>query len=117
CKENFTALLGDADNHVIALSGKWGTGKSYLWKEVQGASEDGKVKDAVYVSLFGLARIADLKLKVVQGVLPKLKAGGAVTETIRRGFDATKKVLKGFHGGFSALDELELIAAPWLLKD
>lgn len=117
CKENFVALLEAADNRVIALSGKWGTGKSYLWTEVQRASTDEKVKDAVYVSLFGLARIADLKFKVVQGVLTKLKAGSSVADTIRRGYDATKKVLKGFHGGFSALDELELIAAPWLLKD
>lgn len=116
-KENFIALLGDAENRVIALSGKWGTGKSYLWTGVRRASPDEKVKDAVYVSLFGIARITDLKFKVVQGVLPKLKAGGALTETITKGYGAAKKVLKGFHSGFSALDELELLAVPWFLKD
>ncbi|SEP48778.1 hypothetical protein SAMN02990966_07123 [Rhodospirillales bacterium URHD0017] len=117
CKENFIALLDEPDNHVIALSGRWGTGKSYLWREVQEASADEKVKDAVYVSLFGLARIADLKFKVVQGVLPKLKAGGALAETITKGYVGAKRVLKSFHAGFSAIDELELIAVPWLLKD
>ncbi|GEP62094.1 hypothetical protein [Reyranella soli] len=117
CKENFVDLLGDADNRVIALSGKWGTGKSYLWKEVQGASADKKMKDAVYVSLFGLARIADLKFKVVQEVLPKLKAGGTLTDTLTKRYAGAKKVLQRIFPSLSALDELELIAAPWLLKD
>ena len=33
-KEHLLKLLGDADNKVIALSGKWGTGKTHLWGEV-----------------------------------------------------------------------------------
>ena len=117
CKENFIALLEDADNHVIALSGKWGTGKSHLWKEVQAASQVDKVREAVNVSLFGVGRIADLKLKIIQAVLPKLKEGSALTETIKGTISAGLKVLKGLHSSFSALDELGLIAAPWMLKD
>jgi hypothetical protein len=115
CRQNFIDLLEDADNRVIALSGKWGTGKSHLWKEVQAASKDNKVKEAVYVSLFGVGSIGELKLKIAQGVLPTLKAG-PVVDIIKNTYAGAKKVLKSFHPGFSALDELALIAAPMMIK-
>ena len=35
CRQNFVDPIADAENRVIALSGKWGMGKSHLWKEVQ----------------------------------------------------------------------------------
>ncbi|QQE89287.1 NTPase KAP [Azotobacter chroococcum] len=116
CRQNFIDLIGDADNRVIALSGKWGTGKSHLWKEVQKKTTDDKAKEAVYVSLFGVSSIAELKLKIAQGLLPKLEAGGTLVETIKNGYAGVKKVLKGFHSGFSALDELALIVAPMMIK-
>ena len=56
-KDHLVQLLEDKDNKVIALSGKWGTGKSHLWRDVKDASSDEKVKGAVYVSLFGLSSI------------------------------------------------------------
>lgn len=34
-KERLVSLLGQVDNRVIALSGKWGTGKTHLWNEVK----------------------------------------------------------------------------------
>jgi len=116
CKENLVELLADGENGVIALSGKWGTGKSHLWKEVQSACPDEKVKGAVYVSLFGVNSIGELKLKIAQGVLPKLQAGGAVAQSIETGLAGVKKILQGFHSGFSALDDLALIAAPMMIK-
>lgn len=115
-RQNFLDILADPTNRVIALSGKWGTGKSHLWKEVQGASADDQVETAVYVSLFGLSSLSELRLKVAQGVLPKLEAGGQVAESIKNGYAGLKKVLKSIHSGFSALDELALIAAPMMLK-
>lgn len=33
-----TALLHDKDVKVVALSGRWGTGKSYMWQQVQKAA-------------------------------------------------------------------------------
>ena len=39
-KDHLIQLLADPDNKVIALSGKWGTGKSHLWREVQAASAE-----------------------------------------------------------------------------
>lgn len=115
-KENFLEILSDPANRVVALSGKWGTGKSHLWKEVQAASADEHVKTAVYVSLFGLNSLSELRLKVAQGVLPKLEAGGQLVESIKNGYAGVKKILKSIHSGFSALDELGLIAVPMMLK-
>lgn len=65
-KEQLTKVLEDTDNKVIALSGKWGTGKSHLWSKFQGASKDKKVSQALYVSLFGLSDMGQIKLKIVQ---------------------------------------------------
>ena len=115
-RQNFLDILADPNNRVIALAGKWGTGKSHLWKEVQAASCDEQVKTAVYVSIFGLSSLSELRLKVAQGVLPKLEAGGQVAESIKNGYAGIKKVLKSIHSGFSALDELALIASPMMLK-
>jgi hypothetical protein len=115
-RQNFLDILADPANRVVALSGKWGTGKSHLWKEVQAASTDKQVKTAVYVSLFGLSSLSELRLKVAQGVLPKLEAGSQVAESIKNGYAGVKKVLKSIHSGFSALDELALIATPMMLK-
>lgn len=115
-KENFLEALADRANRVIALSGKWGTGKSHLWKEVQAASTDHVVKGAVYVSLFGASSASELKIKIAQQVLPKLDAGGVAVESIKSAYAGVKKILKGFHSGFSALDELTIIAMPLMLK-
>nr|WP_297529164.1 P-loop NTPase fold protein [uncultured Roseateles sp.] len=60
------ALLHDEDVRVIAMSGKWGTGKSHMWREVQNAAISTKVKTAAIVSLFGLSSIEQVKLKLIQ---------------------------------------------------
>ena len=69
-KERLVRLLGQGDNSVIALSGKWGTGKTHLWNEVKDSSEDQKVKDALYVSLFGLSSVDQVKRKLIESAIP-----------------------------------------------
>jgi hypothetical protein len=108
--------LNDRDNRVVALSGDWGTGKSYLWRRVQAESENEQVKSAVYVSLFGLSSLSDLRLRVLQGALPKVEVGSELAESVKNAYTGLKKVLKSFHSGFSAIDELALIGAPMMLK-
>lgn len=44
-KEQLAQLLMEKDNKVIALSGKWGTGKSYMWDQVKASSGDDMVKE------------------------------------------------------------------------
>jgi hypothetical protein len=117
CKESFIELLTDPENRVVALSGKWGTGKSHLWSEVQAASGDASIKSAIYVSLFGVSTLSDLKLKLAQNVVRTLKENSVLTDALTKGYDGFKKVLQGIHKGFSALDDLSLIAVPLMIKD
>lgn len=47
---------------AIAISGKWGSGKTYFWNQViKDASSKGQAKKYSYVSLFGTNNLADLK--------------------------------------------------------
>ena len=116
-KDHLVQLLADQDNKVIALSGKWGTGKSHLWQEVKSESADEAVKGALYVSLFGLSDMNQIKLKVVQSALPSAEKYSAAWDKVRVGMEGARKVLNSLHKGFSALDELALLAVPSLLKD
>ncbi|MGF6696988.1 hypothetical protein OKW38_001600 [Paraburkholderia sp. MM5496-R1] len=113
-----TQLLGDADNKVIALSGKWGTGKSHLWRDVKKDTRDQlpAVKGAIYVSLFGIGDMNQLKLKAVQSAIPKAEENSAAMESVRTALKAAKKVLEAVHKGFAALDEVALLAVPGLLN-
>ena len=87
-KNSLIALLEDQDNKVIALTGKWGTGKTYLWKGVAAELfEKGETnKQPIYVSLFGVKSITDLKLRILQNAYSKnakavknvLSAGGGI---------------------------------------
>lgn len=117
CKQAFTELLADEQNKVLALSGKWGTGKSHLWRDVQNESAHQSVKRAVYVSLFGLGSISELKLKIAQSVLPTLQEGSTTATALANTVSGVKKILKGFSSGFSALDDLALIVAPMMIKE
>jgi hypothetical protein len=116
-KSHLIELLADADNRVVALSGKWGTGKSHLWREVRDASSDEGVKNALYVSLFGLSDMNQVKLKIVQSALPRADAMPGVWEKASRAVNAIQKGLEGFHKGFSALSDLALLAVPAILKN
>lgn len=116
-RDHLVQLLADHDNKVIALTGKWGTGKSHLWREVKSVSNDEAVKGALYVSLFGLSDVNKVKLKIVQSALPSAEKHSAAWDKILVGMAGAKKVLNSLRKGFSALDELALLAVPSLLKD
>lgn len=116
-KSHLTKLLAEPENLVIALSGKWGTGKTHLWDEIKKESADEKVKAALYVSLFGLSSIDQVKVKLVQSA-----ASGSENKSLwdaaKQGFSATVKALEGYHKAFAALNELNLsIVVPVLLKE
>ena len=62
--ENKLDLLIKKDEEFVAIiSGKWGIGKTYFWKEY--SKKYNKDKDVVYVSLFGLNSIEDIKEKIL----------------------------------------------------
>ncbi len=115
-KDQLLSLLEDADNKVIALSGKWGTGKSHLWQEIRKADTRESVRKSLYVSLFGLKELDDVKMKLVQSSIPAITENAVLAQRVKLAFEGIKKVAAGFHKAFSALDELTLLALPTMLK-
>jgi len=116
-KDHLLQLLNDADNKVVALSGKWGTGKSHLWRDVQEASGDEKVKGAVYVSLFGLSSIDQMKKKLIEMVIPGAESNPRLWESAKQAVSSGVKVLEGFHKGFGAINDIGLLLAPAMLRN
>lgn len=117
-KKQMLELLSDRDIKVIALSGKWGTGKTHLWGEVVKESDDENVKGALYVSLFGLSGIDQLKRKLIESVAPGAQAHPRIWEAAKQAVTSGIKVLEGFHKGFGALGDLNLLLlAPLMLRE
>ncbi len=119
-KSHFKEALKDKDNKVIALSGRWGTGKSHLWHEIQESLHDDSVKEAIYVSLFGLASMDQFKMKLVQSAIPVASDYPKILEGLKSTVKSTIKALEGVHKGFAglgALGELAILLTPNILKN
>lgn len=116
-KDQLVKLLGQADSSVIALSGKWGTGKTHLWNEVKGESSDDSVKKALYVSLFGLSNVDQIKRKLIETAIPGVESHGGVFDGIKSLFGAGVKVLSNHYKALAALNDLNvLLMAPVVLR-
>ncbi len=116
-KTHLIQLLAEPENRVIAFSGKWGTGKSHMWRELKEASNDSSVKNALYVSLFGLGDMSQVKLKIVQAAIPNAEANPGFWDGVMTGVTGIRKALEGFHKGFSGLSEFALLAVPAILRN
>ena len=116
-KTHFIQLLAEQENKVIALSGKWGTGKSHLWREVRDESQDERVKKSLYVSLFGLGDINEVKLKIVQVAIANSKDFPGLWRKVTSSIAPIRNVLESLHKGFSVLNDVALLAVPTILKD
>lgn len=116
-KQNFEILLADDDVRVLALSGKWGTGKSHMWKSVRDAAGSNGTKAALYISLFGLSSVLELKLKLGQLAVPLLEQKGPRMDAVRGAINAGKQALQSVFKLGSAIDELALLSVPALVRD
>lgn len=96
-KEQLIQLLADEDNKVIALSGKWGTSKSYMWHAVKTSAEDDEFKGALYASLFGLSDIGQIKMKLIQSAIPSMKTNPALWKGSKELAKTGIKALAGIH--------------------
>ena len=113
-ESNFDAVIRDKDSSVVALSGKWGTGKSYLWSKYRGKSDDPMVKGALYVSLFGVRDVDQIKMKLMQAVAPDSKSGSLLRGVFNSDLmGALQKV----SSKFTAVNVAAQLAAPKIVKD
>lgn len=121
-KQHLTELLDDPDNRVIALSGKWGTGKSHLWRQLQAESSNTAIREALYVSLFGLTSMVQVKEKIVLSWnsqpmdTPKWRHKLLRWIPGKLLWQGGKTILPMIHSGFSTLGEAVLLAMPLVLK-
>ena len=117
-KEHMVRLLGEADNSVIALSGKWGTGKTHLWNEVKSESSDDKVKKALYVSLFGQSSIDQVKRKLIESAIPVVESHGGAFDSLKQLFRIGVKVGSEHYKALAAVNDLNLVLmAPVVLRN
>ncbi|MGX0133675.1 P-loop NTPase fold protein [Cupriavidus metallidurans] len=117
-KKQLIELLENVDNQVVALSGKWGTGKTHLWNEVKAESQDVKIKKALYVSLFGLSSIDQVKRKLMEGALPDAAVGGGKLEVLKNLFTSGVKAAATHYKALAAINDLNLLlVAPLALRE
>lgn len=117
-KKQLIELLDQSDNNVIALSGKWGTGKTHLWNEVKKESKDEKVKKALYVSLFGLSTVDQMKRKLMEGALPEAAVGGGKLEAVKNVFRTGVTAAAAHYKALAAINDLNLLLiAPLALRN
>lgn len=117
-KEQLILLLSNTDNNVIALSGKWGTGKTHLWNEVKDKSGDEKVKKALYVSLFGQSNIDQIKRKLIETAIPGVDSHGGTFDTFKNFFRVGVNALSTHYKALAAINDLNvLLMAPVVLRD
>lgn len=116
-KEQLIRLLEQDDNNVIALSGKWGTGKTHLWNEVKEQSTDDKVKKALYVSLFGQSSIDQVKRKLIEAAIPGVESHSGVFDSFKNFFNVGVKALSTHYKALAAINDLNvLLMAPVVLR-
>jgi hypothetical protein len=117
-KANLEELIADTANSVIALSGRWGTGKSYLWDNIKTSNANEAVQEALYVSLFGIKDLSQLKVKLVQSAMAYSDGKAKVKQRVLDAWRLAEKGLKFLNLKNSpSLDELALMAAPKLLNE
>jgi len=117
-KEQLIQLLGQADSCVIALSGKWGTGKTHLWNEVKAESDDKKIRSALYVSLFGLSSIDQVKRKLIETAIPSVESHGGLFDGLKNLFKVGMKAASEHYKALAAINDLNLLLmAPVVLRD
>ena len=117
-KVQLIELLDNPDNKVIALSGKWGTGKTHLWQDLRDKSCDNKVKNSLYVSLFGLSTVDQIKRKLMEIAIPGVDDNVSTFEAAKNMIKVGFKALTEHYTVLAALNDLNLLLmAPVVLRE
>lgn len=116
-KKQLIQLLAQSDISVIALSGKWGTGKTHLWNDVKAESKDDIVNNALYVSLFGLSRLDHVKRKIIEGAIPGVESHGGLFDGLKNMFKTGISAASAHYKALAAINDLNiLLMAPVVLR-
>lgn len=117
-KDQLIKQLTQTDNRVIALSGRWGTGKTHLWNEVKNEIGDKKIQNALYVSLFGLSSLDQIKRKLIEVAIPHVESHGGVFDGLKNLFKSGVTALSTHYKALAAINDLNvLLMAPVVLRN
>ncbi|PCJ15469.1 MAG: hypothetical protein COB02_18000 [Candidatus Cloacimonadota bacterium] len=70
-EESLTKIINDDTPTITLLNGKWGTGKTYFWKNTfctnynSDKNKETNKKDLIYISLFGKQTLAEVKAEII----------------------------------------------------
>lgn len=104
-KEELIKEINSTENKVIALTGKWGIGKTFLWSETKN-----EVKDYIEISAFGIKNIDEIKNKIFEDLIKKIDK----TSLSKAVSSATKDIAKKFLG--INLGDIAKITLPELIR-
>ncbi|MDF7651821.1 P-loop NTPase fold protein [Erwiniaceae bacterium L1_54_3] len=110
-------LILNDDVNVITISGVWGSGKTYLWDKLKDESQNEKIKNARYVSLYGLNDIKSVKEGLLRNMLGHDKHGNNIRRKLGNVTGYVKNVTSQFVKGVPAVLDFSDVALPFYLKD
>lgn len=105
-------VLKEHDFKVIVLSGKWGTGKTYLWKQLESEQFANADRPPLYVSLFGVRSVRDFKFEIIG---KSTSIGGIAGDLAKAALDAASAVAKKVSG--VSLDDLPLLSISKIMAE
>ncbi|MGF6809565.1 hypothetical protein OKW30_004691 [Paraburkholderia sp. Clong3] len=115
-KNSIFELVTDSNNAVVAMSGKWGTGKTWLWRSIKKDVEDKIGRPTLYVSLFGIRSADEMKLRLLADAALHGDESKLKRETIKT-LSTGMRVLRRLHPGAALLNDLALLSMDAVLKD
>lgn len=111
-EKKFSKILSDNDNKVIAFTGDWGIGKTYFLNEFKKQHPE-EIKESIYISLFGLKDLKQLKLRALRSAIPEYLQNDRASDL----FKTIKNAIKNLSKGLIVLDDLALLALGDYLQD
>lgn len=112
-EENLKRLISSNSHDVIALTGSWGVGKTYLWNHVKKNSSDKFIESSICASLFGAKSIDEIKLRILRNAY--LSDSKEVKKAINVGLDFADGLIRRVTG--YSINEGSLVWLPNLLKE
>jgi Cdc6-like AAA superfamily ATPase len=128
-REVVEKFLSQSENEVLAIKGTWGVGKTFAWHRlVTDFKSIITPKTYCYVSLFGIASIADLRMSILSNSTPTESIGTGLTlSSIKRNFrsvavakaNALRRKFSDIDGGAVLKDVYVTLDAltPSLIRD
>lgn len=79
-KNRLDKLISEKTPKVLILTGDWGSGKTYQWKQALERATKNEIRPRyAYVSLFGLTSLAEVRKRITEEVISAVKLPGSST--------------------------------------